>query len=91
MDLPNGVVLETATATATITDYRLTVNIRSAQATVREGTDATFIVTLSDSGRAPVVVDYTIGGDVTSGTDYHGADEHQADHRRRHDEQYRYD
>ena len=65
--LPERVSIERATATATITDYRLTASVQSDQQTVREGADATFTVTLAGgTGRAPVMIEYTVGGSVTA-------------------------
>ena len=63
--LPERVSIERATATAEITDYRLTASVRSDQETVEEGSDATFTVELDGTGREPVVVEYTVGGSVS--------------------------
>ena len=70
--LPNGVVFETTQATAEITDGdMLEASVpRSGGETVLEGETATFVVTLTDAGSAPVVISYSVGGTATAGEDY---------------------
>ena len=71
-DLPDGVSLGTASATATITDDEsLTVTVTADSATVVEGNDAAFTVSVAGGeSTAPVQVTYALSGTATGGTDY---------------------
>ena len=69
--LPDGVTLGTATATGTITDNETLTAAVTGAATVAEGTEASFPVTLTGgTSTAGVVVTYTVTGTATAGTDY---------------------
>ena len=69
--LPDGVTLGTATATGTITDDETLTAAVSGAATVAEGAEASFPVTLTGgTSTADVVVGYTVAGTATAGTDY---------------------
>ena len=75
-DLPGGVSLGTASATATITDdEELTVSVAADAATVEEGSPAAFTVTVAGGeSTADVTVTYEVSGTATSGTDYTAPD-----------------
>ena len=71
-DLPEGVTVGTATATATIEDdEELEASVSADEATVEEGDEATFEVEVTGgTSTAAVVVSYTVGGTATAGSDY---------------------
>ena len=71
-ELPEGVKIETDTATVTITDHALEASVTAASATVNEGQSVTFTVTLEGQGdnRSGVVVDYELGGSAVAPDDY---------------------
>ena len=70
-NLPDGVTLGKATATATIADDdTLTASIVG-PGSVGEGAEATYSVELADgTGSADIVVYYTVNGEAKSGEDY---------------------
>ena len=70
--LPAGVALGQATATGRIIDGDpLEATVTANDASVDEGEDATFTVSLEGgTSTAPVVVHYSLGGSATSGDDY---------------------
>ena len=69
--LPDGVEIETATATVTVTDHTLQASV-SAPATVNEGQAVTFTVSLTPAGqnRSGIAVDYDLGGTAVAPDDY---------------------
>ena len=73
--LPDGVEIETATATVTITDHALQASVSApTPATVNEGDSVTFTVSLTpeDQNRSGVAVDYALGGSAVAPGDYAG-------------------
>ena len=72
--LPDGVEIETATATVTVTDHTLEASV-SAPATVNEGQSIAFTVSLTPTGqnRSGFAVDYDLGGTAVAPGDYTGA------------------
>ena len=72
--LPDGVEIDTDTATVTVTDHTLEASV-SAPATVNEGDPVTFTVSLTPPGenRSGLAVDYDLGGTAVAPGDYTGA------------------
>ena len=69
VELPSGATLARNVVTATITDDDKVIVTLEGPTAVPEGSAATFTVQLTAS-RAPVVVDYTVGGTSTPGEDH---------------------
>ena len=72
--LPDGVEIETDTATVTVTDHTLEASV-SAPATVNEGQSVAFTVSLTPAGqnRSGLAVNYDLGGTAVAPGDYTGA------------------
>ena len=67
---PDNVLLGSTSASARITDDdELSVSVAREEATVEEGSDAHFPVTLAGRSTADVVVKYTVAGDDNNGAD----------------------